>query len=75
MTFKILTTGEKNGSIYALCLETLVLNWSVELGLSRIFQVRFSCLVVWPNDFIDKICIRDYRYRCINLGVCLDFWR
>lgn len=72
---KFLTTGEKNGSIYALCLETFVLDWGIELGLGRIFQVRFSCLVVWSNDFVDKIRVCNHRYRCLDLGFCLDFWR
>lgn len=72
---KFLTTGEKNGSIYALCLETFVLDWGIELGLGRIFQIRFSCLVIWSNDFVDKIRVCNHRYRCFDLGFCLDFWR
>ncbi len=35
--FNHLTTGEKNGSTYTLCIKTVVFNWGIELGIGRNF--------------------------------------
>ena len=71
----ILTTGEKNVSFITLCFETFVFDWGFELGLGRIFQIRFGRLDIWPNDIVDTIRVCRHWCGCFNLGFRLDFWR
>ena len=72
---RTLTTGEKNGCIYTLCFKTFVFNRCIKLGIGRVFQIRFSRLVIWAYDNVVAIGLCCYRCCSFDLAVHLDIWR